>query len=199
MEPIISKEELERLMAIKGEVRGLALKSHGDFIMKEKGEQGLRRLEETLEDLGCAINHKEIEAMRFYPIYLEVIALVVIRRLFNFGDEKFIEIGEFGSKLSLIIRLFMKYFISIKLMAKQTPRIWGKYYTIGSLKMSGLDEVKKQLVLRLEDFNLHPLHCLHLQGYFSNVVKMVTKSPVSSEERKCIHRGDECHEFLLKW
>ena len=37
MQEIISKEIARKFMQIKGEVRGLALKSHGEFIFKEKG------------------------------------------------------------------------------------------------------------------------------------------------------------------
>ncbi len=199
MKEIISKEELNKLMALKGEARGLAIKSHGEFILKEKGEAGLRKLEQAMEDLGCSVNHKELESMKFYPIYLEVVALVVIKQLFNFEDEKFREMGEFASKISLILKLFIKYFISIKTMVGQVPNIWEKYYTIGNIKVIELDMVGNRLILRLEDFDLHSLHCLHLEGYFSSVVKMTVKNPVTCLETRCVHRGDRYHEFLLKW
>lgn len=199
MREIISKEELNKLMALKGRVRGLAIKSHGEFIKKEKGEAGLKELEQVMEDLGCSVNHKELETMRFYPIYLEVVALVVIKKLFNFEEEKFREMGEFSSKMSLILKLFIKYFISIKMMVDQIPNIWEKYYTIGKIKTTELDIVGNRLVLRLEDFNLHYLHCLHLEGYFSSVVKMIVKKPVTCLETRCVHKGDRYHEFLLRW
>ncbi|GAI52915.1 unnamed protein product, partial [marine sediment metagenome] len=31
------------------------------------------------------------------------------------------------------------------------------------------------------------------------IIQMIVGSKVTSEETKCVHRGDEYHEFLLKW
>ena len=199
MEQIISKEELNRLMNIKGEVRGLALKSHGEFIVKEKDEQGLKELESKMMELGCPIDHKELGVMNFYPISTEAIALLMIKGLFNFDDQKFREMGIFSSKTSLIMKLFIKYFISINVMVKQASKMWKEYYTVGNLETVEFNKEKKYLVLRLENFNVHPLHCLHLEGYFSSIVKMIVKAPVICNETKCVHLGDRYHEFLLKW
>jgi len=199
MERIISKEEIDELIKIKGEVRGMALKNHEDFIIKEKGEQGLIELEKAMKELGYPINHKNTEPWGFYPIYLEIIELLVIKKLFNFGDEKFEEIGTFGSKVSFIVKMFLKYFGSVKLMADRAPKMWRKYYTIGDLKIKELDEEKKYIIVTIEDFHLHPIHCLHMKGYFSNLVRTVVGKEITCQETKCVHKGDKYHEFLLKW
>jgi len=199
MDEIISKTIADRLMKLKGEVRGLAIKSHGAFILKEKGEDGLKRLEDFMRELGYPLIHENIKGLSFCPVGLEVMELLVIKQLFDFNDEKFVEIGAFSSKLSLIMRMFIKYFVSVKLMAHQSPKIWEEYYTIGKLSVPEFNEEKKRLVLRVKDLNLHPLHCLHLKGYFSSVVKMVTNREVSCEETKCIYNGDDSHDFSLQW
>jgi hypothetical protein len=93
----------------------------------------------------------------------------------------------------------MKYFVSIDRLIDQAPKIWNKYYTIGNFKIADFNKEKNYTILRIENFNLHPLHCLHMRGYCSNVIKMVVKRNVSCEETKCIHKGDAYHEFLMKW
>jgi hypothetical protein len=193
------KKEVEKAKKIKGEVRGIAPKSHLEFILKEKGEDGLKILEDKIAELGYPIKYKKMRAMDFYPLALEVAVLLALKELFNFDEKKFRELGAFGSKHSLIMRVFMKYFVSLKLTANQTPKMWRGYYTTGDLKVTELDEKKKYLVMRVENFALHPLHCQVLRGYFPSVTKMIVKSPVSCEERRCIFEGDSCHEFLLKW
>lgn len=195
----INKNTAKKLIKMTGEVRGIALKSHGEFILKEKGRQGLEKLEKEMAGLGCPIKHDELRSMAFYPIGLEAVTLLAIKKIFNFDDEKFEEIGVFGSKYSLIMKVFMKYIASIEMMAKQAPKIWSKYYTIGNLKVVELDTEKRRIILRIENFYVHPLHCLHLKGYCANVVKMAVKSSVTCEETKCVHRGDQYHEFLIKW
>ena len=199
MPEIINKEIAKELIKIKGEVRGVALKSHQDFIVKEKGKEGLKSLEREMEELGFPIKYKEIKIMEFYPIGLEAIALLAIKKLFNFEDKKFEEIGIFQSKLSWIIRLFMKYFSSLELILKKAHQIWEKYYTVGELKVVELNKKERYVIMRLENFNLHSLHCRHVKGYCENVIKMTIKKPVTSEETKCPSLGDNYHEFIVRW
>ena len=199
MAEIINKGIAKEMMQIPGEVRGIALKSHQDFIIKERGRDGLIRLEKEMENLGFPVKYKEVKVMDFYPIGLEVIALLAIKQLFGFSDEKFEEIGIFQSKMSWIIKVFMRYFSSIDMVVKEAPNIWKRYYTVGSLKVVEYKKLEKRVVLRLENFKLHPLHCRHVKGYCENVVKMTVKKSVSSKEIKCPFLGDDFHEFVLTW
>ena len=171
MEEIISKEEINLLMHIKGEVREIALRNHKEFVLKEKGPEGLKKLEEAINSLEGITKQKKLKAWEFYPIGLEIIELLTIKRIFNFDDEKIKEIGAFGSKVSFIIKLFFKYIGSIKLLAREAPKIWKKYYTIGGLVVKDINEEKQYITLNVKDFNIHPIHCLHLSGYFSSIIK----------------------------
>ena len=198
MEQIISKEEFNELMNVEGETIGMAIIEHKKFILKEKGEKGLERLENIIIELGYP-EYKKIKSMSLYPLGLYALTLIAIKRLFNFDNEKFQEMGRFNAKLSIIIRFFMKFFISLERTAKIVPRMWRRYYTVGNLKTVEYDIKKKYALLRLENFNLHPLHCQVSKGYFSTILGIVVGSLVTCEERKCVHRDDEYHEFLLKW
>ena len=84
------------------------------FILKEEGEEGLKRLEEEMQRIGYPFNYKEIKLMDFYPLWMNAILLTVIEKLFDYDEKKFEEIGRFEAKISFIIRLFVKYFFSVK-------------------------------------------------------------------------------------
>jgi len=198
-EEIISKKIAKELMAIKGETRGLGFKMHGDFVEKKRGKKSLQKLEKAMAELGYPIKYNSVESMNFYPVGTGAVSLLVMKKLFKMEDKEFEEMGMFESKTSLIMRLFTKYFVSIEMMVKQTPVIWEKYYTIGNLKVVKLDKEKKYIILRLQGFALHPVHCIHLKGYFSNIVQMVVNASAKCEEIKCPFRGDKYHEFLIKW
>ena len=73
MEEIISKEEINELMSLKGEVKGTGIKTHGGFILKEEGEEGLKRLEETMVNLGYPIEFKKVRATTLYHFGVEAI------------------------------------------------------------------------------------------------------------------------------
>jgi hypothetical protein len=199
MEQIISKKEVDELMKIEGEARGISIKGEAEFILKEKGEKGLKKLEDTMAKIGCPIKYGELNALGFYPLKYEAITTFVLKKVFNFKEEDFRKVGAFEAKLSLIIRMFMKYFLSLELMAKKTPVIWRKYYTVGNLTAQEFNKKEKYAILRIENFKLHPSHCRTLEGFFATIVQMVVKELVTCKETKCIFKGDEYHEFLLKW
>jgi hypothetical protein len=200
MEEVI-KEEVQKLMELEGEVRGVTLIIDRDYILKNKGEEGLKRIEEELRRLGHPIKYKEIETFSYYPVGLRALSLLAIKKVFNFNDEKIKEIGFFGTKVSLIIKFFIKYVFSAqKVFLQEGPRIWREHWTIGRLVPVKLDEEKKYAVLQVKDFKLHPIYCVFLSGYLSGLFSMIVKSPkITCQETKCSFKGNEYHEYLIKW
>lgn len=199
MEPIISKEEFDELMKIEAEVRGSGPKNIADFILKEEGKEGLKKVEEIIRKLGYPVDYREMRPMSFYPMGLVAVSLLISKRLFNFDNKKFQEMGGSDAKLSPITKIFMKYFVSIKRATKEAPRMWRRYNRGGELKVIEYNDKEGYGILRVENFRLHPFHCQYLMGYFSSVVQMIVGNKATCTETKCVHRGDEYHEFLLKW
>jgi len=196
---MLTKEEAEKLMKTKGEIRGMALKVDWDFIIETKGEEGLKRVEARMAELSFPLKHREIKQMNFYPIGFGALSLLVIKEIFNFNDKDFEKWGASVVKFSLFMKIFMKYFGSLKLIAEQIPGMWQKHYTIGSLEMPEWSERKKYVILRERNFKIRPFFCYIHKGYFTKVAEMVIKSPITCKETKCMFRGDEYHEFLLTW
>jgi len=197
----LNQETVKKIMEAKGEVRGVTLKTDMEFILKEKGEEGLKKLEDELEKLGQPIKFHEIKTMDFYPIGLRAVSLLAIEKVFGFDDEKIKEIGLFATKTSLIIKLFVRYFLSVqRVFMKEAPRLWSKHYTAGELNTVELNEEKKYGIIRLKNINIHPIVCCYLEGYFCGILHLIIKSSrINSQENKCTFRGDEYHEYLLKW
>lgn len=199
MNQLISKERLEYLSSLPGEVKGMGMKTHADFILKEEGPEGLKKLEESMEEVGYPVKYEELKRMAFYPLAMEALTIEFMQKLFDYDEEKFQEIGRFHSKTSWIVKLFMKYFFSFDKMAKEAPKIWRKYFTTGKLTLVDYSEEKKYTILRVEDFRFHPLHCEIVKGTLSTVIQMMVKGKVKCEEKKCVYRGDDYHEFYISW
>ena len=197
----ITKEVIGKLMEINGEARGVVFKTDSEYILKEKGEEGIKKIEDTLKGLGHPIKYKEIETLNFYPIGLRVLSLLVVKEIFNYNDEKIKEIGFFATKTSLIIKLFVKYFLSLeRVFYKESSKMWQKHYTIGELVPVKLNQERKYGILRVKNCDLHPTYCCYLGGYFCGILQMLIKtSQINFEETKCSFRGDEYHEYLIKW
>lgn len=197
----LNEEIAKGLMKIKGKVKGVTLKTDAEYILKEKGEEGLKKVEEELEKLGYPIKYKEVKTMLFYPVGLRALSLLAIKKVFDLEDEKIREMGFLATKRSLIVKLFVRYFLSVKrVFYKEAPKLWSQHFTIGELVPVELNEKKKYAILRLKNFNLHPLYCLYLGGYFCGILDLLIKTPqITFEEAKCAFKGDEYHEYLLKW
>ncbi len=199
MEKIISEKEINELKKIKGEVIGTGITEDLKFILKEEGEEGLRKLENEITKIGFSLKYKEIRPMEFYPLWQNAVILTLIKKLFNYDDKKFQEMGAFESKVSFIVRLFAKYFFSPKRTIEMVSKMWRNYHTVGELKVVEYNEDKKYAILRIENLDYIPIACHLYKGYFSSIVQMIIGSKVNTEETKCLYRGDEYHEFLLKW
>lgn len=198
-EEVISKKEFEEIMKAKGEVRGAGMKSYAEFIRKEEGEEGLKKLEKTIRDLGYPIKYREISILSFYPIGLETITLVAIQRLFNYNDKKFQEMGKFGIFLSLPFANLLCYFISPEKFVEVAAVMWKEAGSIGDLKVQEYNLEERYLILRVENFHLHPLYCQVFKGYFEGAIKLIFKREAECQETKCTFRGDDFHQFLIKW
>lgn len=200
MKPVISKEELNNLMKIKGKARGIPFKSQAAFIVEQEGEKKLKKLEDVMAKLGYPLSYQKMKSMDFYPLSLLAVSMLAIKRILNFDNKKFQEMGRSEVRMSsLIIRTFMKYFVSIDTMVRKAPDMWRKYYTEGDLKIVEVNKEKKYIILRIENFKCHPLFCQDLVGYFPSMVEMIIGKNASCEETKCVHKGSEYHEFLIKW
>ena len=195
MKQIISKDEFDKLMNIEGETMGLTIKSGTEFIRIREGEEGLKRLEESLMSLGLGMDFMNLKSTKFYPLGLVNVILVVIKKLFDYDDEKFKELGKFAGQFPLFVRALFSYVISVEKMANDIPKAWNKYYTVGELKLIEFNKKKRYIIYRLSNFPLSPLYCRVFEGLISVSLKMVLKKPTTSEEIKC---GDY-HEFLFKW
>ena len=177
----------------------MSLRVDWDFIIEKKGKQGLKKIEDKMEKLGYPLKHKDIKPMAFYPIGMAVISLLLIQETFNFNKKDIEEWGYAAVKFSFFVKIFMKYFGSLKSISSQVSNIWRKHYTIGDLEMPDFSKEKRYVILRLKNFKLHPIFCNIYLGYFSRVTKMVIKQPAKCKETKCMFKGDPYHEFLITW
>ncbi len=198
MEKLIPKEDLEKAMKMEGEARGAAIREHLDYILQKEGKEGLGKIEKELAGVGLP-RYGEIKNTNFYPIGLYALTHEAIEKIFHYNEAEFEDMGRFNAKFSLVIRLFMRYFVSLEKITKEVSNMWRRYYTVGTLTAPEYDAEKKYVILRLEDFAPYPTYCYMVRGYFAELLEIIVKTKVAVKETKCIFRGDQYNEFLLTW
>lgn len=201
MEQIIPKEELERLEKIKGKIRGLLIKAEMRFIIKEGGEESLKKIEEEMGRLGYSFKCNDVRIMKFYPIGLRTAFLLVTKQVLGFSDDKIREMGSETPKFSPIIRFFMPVFsLDMERFFERVPSLWKKFCTIGRIVIPLVDEENRKIIGQLRNFKVHPIYGPYLEGTFGALVKMATGAKESvCKETKSPFRGDDYHEFVISW
>lgn len=201
MEEILTKETAKKLMEIKGEIRGIVFKTDVTFILKEKGEEGLKKLEAEMERLGYPFKYNAIKTSEFYPIGLRIISLLLIKQIFGFSEEKIEEMGSLAIKFSPLLRIITKLFLNFeKIFFSRGPELFKKILRVGEIIPVIIDTKKKEAIIRFKDLDLHPIYCRYLKGGLSSFFKVATGvQTITCQETKCTFQGDEYHEFLLKW
>lgn len=191
--------KIKQLMELEGEVKGVAIKSELDFILNREGREALKKLEDKISGFGYDLKKEKISDMKLYPLGLYGSIQLVVKELFNYQEKEFQEMGAFEAKMSLIMRLFMRYFVSLDVMANQVSKMWRTYFTTGELEVVEINKKERYIVADLKNFKIHKLQCNVLVGYFASVIQMVTGTKTTCEETKCLFSGDGFHRFLVKW
>ena len=195
----ITKELVEELMKTKGEVRGLLVKNDGDYILKERGNKDLEKVEEELKKWGLPVKYKDIKSLDFYPVGLRAVSLLAIKKTFDFDDEKIREVVSLHPKQPLSMKLFMRLY-SVPKIVKRIQSIWGRMYTVGEVVFTKFDEKEKHGILEIRGFDVHPIICRAMEGHTIALAKMVLNAEKATcWETKCTFKGHDCHEFQIAW
>lgn len=196
----IDKEEIEKLMGVPGNVKGVVFQTHEIYIRYREGKEGVKKLEERLRESGHPLKFKEIRPLEWYPEALSVLVILVAKEVFKWKDSDIFDMGSSAPKYSLIIRMLMRTLLSIKKVFEESPKYWKKHYDFGVFESFEINEKGKYVILRLKEYKLHPIVCIYFCGYFHRIAQYVIKSKkITNEETKCAHRGGPYHEFLIKW
>lgn len=196
----MEKKEIDKIMQVKGKVRGVTLQTDGKYIKIHEGEEGLRAVEAETKKMGYHIDYKHIVSTGWYSMGLRAVSLLAAKKVLNLDDEQIKKMGSAAPKYSLITKMMLKFFFSLKKVHEEAGTYWRKHYTLGILEPGGFHEDKKYFILHLKKFKLHPILCTYLLGYYLGVLEMTGGyKNARAEETKCMHRGDEYHEFVIRW
>lgn len=195
---MINKEDVDKLMNITGKVRGAVFETDAEFIKNRFGEEGLARVTDALRELGHPIIYESINSMEWLPLGLRALSLLVIKDVFNWSDDEIKEMGDAAPKYSFIVKLLMKFFVSPRVAFSHAPEYWVKHYDVGRLEPVELEEATGNAVIHLHDFNVHPLYCKYLEGYFQRLFKfMYPNSHIEIKETACMCDHSPHHEFVV--
>lgn len=193
---IISKQFLEEIKKMEGEIIGSSLKTDREFIIEKKGREELRKVEEKMERAGYPLKYEEIDKYKWYPVQQDFLSLLLTQKIFNWSDETIQEWGRWGAKTNFIIKL-MARLVSKETICKLASKYWRKYYTRGTIEYK-LDYEKRIGVATIRDFVIYPVHLHYLEGYFYQIMCLIVPSQNLKVEGKETEEPD-VHQFKITW
>ena len=192
------EEQIKELKNISGNVLGEKFYTTFNYLKTRKKKQEIKEIFKKMEKLGYPINLQKISSSEMYPIKTVIIFFIVIKNIFNWTDKDFFEMGRYAPKISFITRIFLGNLISIKTIFNKAPSIWKRHYDFGLLETVEIKE--KHFIVRIKNFDVHPIICPYHGGYFQMMAEFCLKNKeIKTVETKCIHKGDEYHEYLMSW
>lgn len=167
------KQIADELAKKEGRTRGETLLTRLSYIRTRVGEPGIKKLEKKFDELDYSFDFSKVKSLGWYPEYIGVLIILVAKDLFNWTDKDIFAMGSYGPKVSFLVKMLMKYFITVEMTFKASSVNWKKHHSSGDLKLGKFDSQKKQAVLKLIDYNFHPIMCEYLRGYFLEFAKLV--------------------------
>jgi len=184
------KKEIENLMKLEGKTKGEVFKTDAEYLLEKEGKEGLKIVQEETKRLGYPIPYERIKGTDWYPIGLRVVSFFAIMNTLNWKEREIEEMGKFAPKISFIVKIFMRTFLSPEVAVKQAPRIWPRHYNVGELKTSEFKEEKKNdneiegsCVISIFNFKVHPILCSYLKGYFLGLAEAIVGKKINKRNK----------------
>ncbi|MBZ9572451.1 hypothetical protein KJA15_03915 [Patescibacteria group bacterium] len=195
----ISKKEIKRLISLPGKLIGTGLIEDLDFILKEKGEEGVKKVEKAMAELGYPLKYRELKNFKWYPVGYYLLSVLVAKELFEWDDETIRRMGANAQKISLITKIMMKYFVTMRKCFQEISNYWNMYYTVGKMEGIDLNEKERCVLLILKDFPGHQVYCRYMEGVIQQIVSYIVKEPKCREVKCCLKGKGEGHLFKVTW
>ena len=200
---MVTKERADFLARAEGEVKGVAFKTDAEYVKNKLGDEALEKLKAEMARLGFPIDYDKTKAMDWLPIGLRALHLEVIKDLFNWDDDEIKKAGNAAPKRSFILRLLLKYLVSVEQTIKLAPIAYKKHNSVGEFETVEYDLKEQYLVGRVKGSQIlfdSSAFASHIEGYLARGLSYVVPGKeVLSSHRKYTENNISYVEFKISW
>lgn len=197
----ITKKEADRIMKIKGKIRGLVLTTLKNYIIAKKGDNAIKKVEKKMKEIGYPFSFKGLSSVGWYPVSTVTLVILITLEALNWGEKENFKIGYEAPITSLLAKLMLRAFPSLEIAFKVTPKFWRSYTNLGEMNWVKRDIKNKYAVLRLTNYpKFHPIIYEYFRGYLKRIMEIISKSRnVKVELTKSIYKENPFDEFTFTW
>ncbi len=195
------EKKRKELIQKEGNVKGSQIKSILKCIEKKEGNDGFKRLKEELKKYNLSFNINNINPLDWINEGESVFIILLAKEIFNWSDEDMFEIGMEAGKISFLLGIFTRYFVSVDAVYAGAPDYWKKHFDFGKVEMVELDKEKGIMKFRVYGYDYDRSVCKFFHsGYFYSLaaISIETKN-LKVEETVCIFDGGSYNEYIISW
>lgn len=181
-------------------VKGSAIVSTYNYIVKEHGETGWNKVLATLRKKEKNPLMRKLLVGSWYPFDTYVALLRALDDIYGKGDNRLIfNLGKFSAEdgLSTIYRFFFKVG-SPNFIISRAAKIWSSYYSVGEMTIENNEKGMATIVLRDWPTPMKE-HCDRVRGWITRAIEMSGGKDVKVKETKCQCTGDKVCQYDLRW
>ncbi len=196
------QEDIEKILKSEIKIKGEGLLEDKKYILNKFGQNVLLRIEREISALtGKEFSYKNISSYEYYPIAFSVLLTLILKYDFKFSEEEIKEFGKDTLKLSFWIRIFLPHIVSLKYLPQEAKKIWRRYFmNAGKLEVERIDEDNHNIIIKITEFDIHPLYCRQIEGTISQLFSYIFKKKiVQVDEVECTFKGGNNHKFSISW
>jgi len=171
-----------------------------EYIRGMKGEAGVKAVLKKLKDLDYPLEFKKLKSLKWYSDAQGILIILVAQELFGWSDDDVFEMGRKAPSISLMVKMLMKYFVSLEMSFQASQSNWQKHHDVGSIGDIRYDGQHNIMTFKLNNYDMHPIMCVYLRGYFTAFASFIINSEkISISEIKCLYKGGAYHQFKVTW
>ncbi len=194
------EEQVKLLLGAKGEARGIHFKNDAQYIVAEKGKDGLKKVEAQLKEWGVPLLYNKMRNLHFYPIGWRSLSLLAAEKALGWEEKNIRNMCVFASSASLIIKIYSKFFYSVDKFLEQAPKLWEEYFTVGKLVIREHSESEKYVIIDIKEFDLDDVYRPCLESFIERAGQTIIKGKDHKcEVVECSPKENNCHGFRLSW
>ena len=168
-----------------------------EYIKLKRGEEGVKSVMLELWKRGYHYDFRKMKKTDWVPVVVRKEFLEVVMDVLGWDERNIYEMGLNAPRISPVIKLFFGLFLSMERAFKAAPDMWKAHYSSGTLRVGEYRDGHGTIIL--ENFDISPIFCEYLKGYFTGVAKLTKAKNLRVEETKCTFKGDEYHEYTFDW
>lgn len=177
-----------------GNVSGSCTNAIFDYLKYVGAEDKIPLILDRTEKYGFRQHATTVDPLKRYPVAEEMSLIFAAKDVLGWDNEAVKELGRNIPRVSFMVKMFLRYFLTLDTTTREAKKYWDKHFDFGELEVMNTDIESGNYVVEVRGFDIHPVYCSFLCGFLETMIGFVLTGPMGSEVVRCSD-GDGVNRF----